>query len=83
MFEDETIDIGCPRCGAMNSILVREFEESAETHFTCEGCHAGVKIEGEDFHQRLEAVRNELKNLEREAARGNKPKRPRKDDFQI
>lgn len=83
MFEDETIDIACLQCGHMNSILVRDFEEGAETHFTCEGCGARVKIEGEAFHKWLAAAQIELENLEREAARVSKPKRPRKGDLQI
>jgi len=85
MFEDETIDIACPKCGHMNSILVHEFEENAKTHFVCEGCKAGVRIEAQHFHDRLAEVRRELAELERHAAGGAKPKpaRPRKDDFQI
>lgn len=85
MFEDETIDVECPSCGHKNSILVREFEESAETHFVCVGCKAGVKIEANEFRHRLEQVREELEELERQAALETKPKtkRPRKGDFQI
>jgi transposase-like protein len=85
MFEDETIDVACPKCGHKNSILVREFEESAETHFVCEGCKVGVRIEANEFRHRLEQVRAELEDLEREAARDvkQKAKRPRKGDFQI
>ncbi|HXW83786.1 MAG TPA: hypothetical protein VEJ86_05240 [Candidatus Binataceae bacterium] len=84
MFEDETLDLACPKCGHMNSILVRDFEENAETHFVCEGCKAGVRIEGKQFHERLGQMRKELAELERKAATGSKPKaRPRKDDFQI
>jgi formate dehydrogenase maturation protein FdhE len=85
MFEDETVDIACPNCGHRNSILVREFEESAETHFVCQSCKAGVKIEANEFRHRLEQVREELESLERDAARESKrkAKRPRKGDFQI
>lgn len=85
MFEDETVDIACPNCGYKNSILVREFEKSAETHFVCESCKAGVKIEANEFRHRLEQVREELESLERDAARESKRKgkRPRKGDFQI
>jgi hypothetical protein len=85
MFEDETVDIPCPKCGRKNSILVREFEETAETHFVCVGCQAGVRIEAKEFHDRLARVREELEDLERAAARATrtKGKRPRKGDFQI
>ena len=84
MFEDETVDVACPKCGHLNSILVHEFEASAETHFVCVGCKAGVRIEAKEFRQRLGQVRDELAELERGAARdAMKGKRPKKDDFEI
>jgi len=84
MFEDETVDVACPKCGHLNSILVHEFEESAETHFICVGCNVGVRIEAKEFRQRLGQVRDELAELERGAARdAMKGKRPKKDDFEI
>ena len=86
MFEDESVnvDVACPNCGHLNSMPVHEFEESAERHFVCVGCKAGVRIEANEFRKRLDNVREELEELEREAARESKKgKRPRKDDFQI
>ena len=84
MFEDETVDVACPKCGHLNSILVHEFEESAETHFVCVGCKVGVHIEAKEFRQRLNQVRDELAELERGAAReATKGRPPKKDDFQI
>ncbi len=84
MFEDETVDVACPKCGHLNSILVHEFEESAETHFVCVGCKVGVRIEANEFRQRLKAVGEELAELERDAARESKKgPRPKKGDFQI
>ena len=85
MFEDETVDVACPKCGHRNSILVREVEESAETHFVCQKCHVGVRIEADEFRQRLDRVLKEVEDLEREAARDAKrpAKRRRKGDFQI
>jgi phage FluMu protein Com len=84
MFEDETVDLKCPKCGHLNTLLVREFEDHAEVHFVCEGCKAGVRVEGREFHDRLAELRKEVEDLEREAARaGKRPRRPRKGDFQI
>jgi transcription elongation factor Elf1 len=85
MFEDESIDVACPKCGRRNSVLVRALEDQAEIHFVCAGCAARVKLEANEFRHRLDQVREELEDLEREAARGGaaKPKRQRKDDFQI
>jgi len=84
MFEDETVDVACPKCGHFNSILVHEFEEHAETHFVCVGCKVGVRIEANEFRQRLSQVREELEGLERDAAReAKRGKRPKKGDFQI
>jgi len=84
MFEDETIDVRCPKCGHRNSVLVHEIEEHAETHFICVGCKAGVKLEAEEFKRRLGKVADELKELEREAARQSmRGARPKKDDFEI
>lgn len=85
MFEDDTVDIACPKCGHKNSILVREFEENARTQFVCKNCQVGVKIEAQEFRQRLDQVLKEVRDLEREAARDSKrpAKRPRKGDFQI
>jgi len=83
MFEDQTVDVACPKCGHLNSVLVRDFEESAESHFVCEACKVGVKIEANEFRQRLQQVREELEELEREAAREAKPKPKRKGDYQI
>jgi hypothetical protein len=84
MFEDETIDIECPKCAHLNSILVHEIEETAETHFVCIGCKVGVRIEASEFRRRLGQVRDELSELERDAALGaKKSKKPRKGDFQI
>ncbi|MBF6561309.1 MAG: hypothetical protein IVW56_13565 [Candidatus Binataceae bacterium] len=85
MFEDESVDVACPQCGQRNSLLVRALEEQAEIHFVCVKCGAGVKLEANEFRARLDAVRAELHDLEREAARGPaaKSRRPRKDDFNI
>ena len=84
MFEDETVDVACPKCRHLNSIPVHEFEEHAETHFVCIGCKVGVRVEGNEFRQRLSQVREELEELERDAARETKKgKRPKKGDFQI
>lgn len=85
VFEDETVDVRCPKCGHLNTIQVREFEVRAEAHFVCEGCKTGVKVEGHEFHDRLARLRQEVEELEREAARESKgkPRRPRKGDFQI
>jgi len=85
MFEDETVDVRCPKCGHLNTIQVREFEERAEAHFVCDACKTGVKVEGREFHDRLARLREEVEDLEREAARETKgkPRRPRKGDFQI
>jgi Zn finger protein HypA/HybF involved in hydrogenase expression len=82
VFEDETIDIACPKCGHNNPALVREFEGSAEIHLVCEKCKAGLRIEAGEFKHRLEQVAREAEELEREAKRG-KARRSRKDDFQI
>ena len=84
MFEDETVDIACPKCGHKNPILVREFEQNAQAHFACAGCRVGIKIDADEFRGRLEQVRKELEELEREADDARrKTKRPRKGDFQI
>jgi predicted RNA-binding Zn-ribbon protein involved in translation (DUF1610 family) len=83
MFEDETIDINCPQCGHLNSILVREFEAANESHLVCIGCKAAVKIEAPEFRRRLEDVRKELEELEREAASAPPKPRPGKDDYEI
>lgn len=85
MFEDETVDIACPGCGHKNSILVHDFEASPEAHLTCQGCGAGIRIEANEFRQRLDLVRKELEDLQLEAGREGRKKarRTRKDDFQI
>ena len=85
MFDEETIDVHCPKCGHLNSLFVREFEASTESHIVCVSCKAPVKVEGREFHNRLDEVRKELEELEREAgSAAPKPKaRPRKDDYQI
>jgi transposase-like protein len=83
MFEDETVDIACPNCGQKNSVLVRDFEMSAEAHVSCHHCGVTVKIEAEEFRRRLALMRKELEEIQREARRVTKSRRPRKDDFQI
>jgi hypothetical protein len=84
MFEDDTVDVACPKCGHLNSILVHEFEASAETHFICVGCKSGVRIEAKEFRAHLSQVRDELAELERDAAReARKGPKPKKGDFQI
>ncbi len=65
MFEDETVDVKCPKCGHLNSILIHEIEEHAETHFVCVGCKAGVRLEAAEFRQHLSHVQNELRQLGR------------------
>jgi hypothetical protein len=84
-FEDQTVDILCPNCAHVNPVPVRDFEGHTESHLVCVSCNAGVKIEAQEFSQRLEEVRKELEELEFEATResAQKIKRPRKDDFQI
>lgn len=81
MFEDETVGIACPKCGHNNPIPVREFEKSAELHFACQKCRVSVRVEANEFRERLERVRREVEELERGAKR--KLKRPGKGDFQI
>jgi hypothetical protein len=50
----------------------------------CVGCKAGVRLEANEFRQHLSHVQNELRQLERDAARqATQGKRPKKDDFQI
>ena len=83
MFEDETVDIACPKCGQKNSILVRDFEASAEARVSCHHCGIMVRVEAEEFRQRLALVRTELEEIQLEARRATKNRRPRKDDFQI
>jgi uncharacterized Zn finger protein (UPF0148 family) len=85
MFEDETVDIVCPRCGHRNSLLVREVEAKTESHIVCAGCKVGVKIEAGEFQQRLDQVRKELEEIQREAQRESSDPAPRraKDDYQI
>ena len=63
MFEDETVDVRCPKCEHLNTMLVREFEEREEAHFVCEGCKTGVKVEGREFHDRLARLRQEVEDL--------------------
>jgi transcription elongation factor Elf1 len=85
MFEDETIDIACPQCGHRNSLLVREVETKVESHIVCENCKVGIKIEARGFQERLDEVRKELEEIEREAHNENKKLKSRrvKDDYQI
>jgi transcription elongation factor Elf1 len=85
MFEDETVDIACPNCGHRNSLLVREVEAKTESHIVCNNCKAFVKIETEGFQQRLDQVRKELADIEREARRDTDKPKPRraKDDYEI
>jgi hypothetical protein len=42
-----------------------------------------VKVEAEEFRQRLALVRKELEEIQLEARRATKSRRQRKDDFQI
>ncbi len=83
MFEDETVDIACPKCGHPNSILVRDFEANSEARINCHHCGVTVKVEAEEFRQRLASVRKELEEIQVEARRASRSRRPRKDDFQI
>lgn len=82
MFEDETIDVACPKCGFKNSMLVQELEHTSETHIVCQGCHAGVKIEASEFRHLLDEIDHEVQAMQDEARHATKPK-PRKGDFQI
>jgi transcription elongation factor Elf1 len=82
MFEDETVDIACPKCGHKNSILVRELEQSTEAHIVCEGCKAHVKVETAEFQHRLHEISDEVEEMETQARQAGRPK-PRKGDFQI
>ena len=43
MFEDDTVDIACPKCGHKNSLLVREFEESAGDPFRVSELQGGCE----------------------------------------
>jgi phage FluMu protein Com len=85
MFDDETIDLACPKCGFKNSLLIRDFEQTAETHITCQGCRVGIKVEASEFQQRLSQISNELETIGLEVRRAQKKNqyRPRKGDFQI
>jgi transcription elongation factor Elf1 len=82
MFEDETVDIACPKCGHMNTILVRELEQSTEAHIVCEGCKVHVKVEAAEFQHRLHEIEDEVEAMETQARQAGRPK-PRKGDFQI
>ena len=82
MFEDETILVACPKCSFKNEVLVRELEKVSELHVACGGCKVGLKLEAKEFQHKLDAMREELEEMELEAKREKKP-RPRKGDFQI
>jgi len=82
MFEDETIDVACPKCGFKNTLLVQELEHASEAHFECHGCKARVKLDTSAFRHRLSEINEEVEKLETVARQQNKPK-PRKGDFQI
>src|ERR1700720_1075005 len=85
MFEDETVDIACPKCGHRNSLLVRDLEAKTESHIVCGKCKVGLQIEARGFQQRLDQVRKELEDVQREAHRDSGKPNPRrtKDDYQI
>ena len=82
MFEDETVDIACPKCGFKNSLLVRELEQASETHIVCQGCKVHVKVEASEFQHRLSEINEEVEQMQNEARQAKSPK-PRKGDFQI
>jgi hypothetical protein len=82
MFEDETIVVACPKCAFKNEVLVRELEKTDLLHAVCGGCKVGLKIEAKEFQHKLDAMREELEEIESEVKRERKP-RPRKGDFQI
>jgi hypothetical protein len=84
MFEDETIVIACPKCGFKNSLLVRELEQTIETHIVCQGCRVGVKVEASEFQHRLNEINDEVESMQVQARQaGQKSPKPRKGDFQI
>lgn len=84
MFEDETIVIACPKCGFKNSLLVRELEQTIETHIVCQGCLVGVKVEASEFQHRLNEINDEVESMQVQARQaGQKGPKPRKGDFQI
>jgi hypothetical protein len=83
MFEDETIDVACPKCSHRNPVLLREIEANDELHIICEKCKVGVKIEAKGFQQRLDEIRKELEEIQREAHLDNPRPRRTKDDYQI
>jgi len=84
MFEDETVDIACPKCGFKNSLLVRDFEQNPETHIVCQGCKVGVKVEALEFQRRLNQINQEVENMRVEARQAGKKNPPkRKGNFQI
>ncbi|MGD0117569.1 MAG: hypothetical protein ABSD30_05870 [Candidatus Binatus sp.] len=84
MFEDETVDIACPKCGFKNSLLVRDLEHNSETHIVCEGCKVGVKVEALEFQQRLNQINEEVESMQVEARHAGKKSIPhRKGNFQI
>lgn len=82
MFEDETVNIACPKCGFKNTLLVQELEHTSETHIVCQGCHVGVKVEAAEFQHRLSEINDEVEAMELQARQARTPK-PRKGDFQI
>ena len=84
MFEDETVDVACPKCGFKNSLLVRDLERNSETHIVCQGCKVGVKVEALEFQQRLNQINEEVESMQVEARHaGKKSISPRKGNFQI
>jgi transcription elongation factor Elf1 len=84
MFDDETVDIACPKCGFKNSLLVRELEQSSEKHIVCQGCKVGVKLETAEFRQQLNKINDEVEAMEVEARQQGRKRPPRrKDNFQI
>jgi transcription elongation factor Elf1 len=83
MFEDEIIDIACPKCSHKSSVLLREIDGKNESHIACEKCKVLVKVEARGFQQRIDQVRMELENIQREANFENPRPRRVKDDYQI
>jgi transposase-like protein len=62
LFEGQTVDVPCPKCGHAEPLSVPQLRN--DPRFTCSGCGTHVQIDASQFREGLEGVETELGNLQ-------------------
>lgn len=65
---DGDLDIPCPECGHKTPVAIRELETNPDPHIVCGGCRKTIRINADDFRDKMKDVRKSIDDLKKKLA---------------